>query len=87
MSGCAAHDSGGVKLDIVVPSQGEDAVGFLGKTKEQYAEAILKVVGMEEEERIQMAGRARRRALQFSEDEFDKAWKSALKPVLRKLRL
>ena len=54
LEGVCTSSSGGVKADIVVPSQGEDAVGFLARTKEGYAEAILKVVGMEEEERIKM---------------------------------
>ena len=87
LRGCAAHDSGGVKADIVVPSQGEDAVGFLAKSKEEYAEAILRVVGMGEEERRKMAEKARRRASNFSESEFAAAGKLALRPLLRKLRL
>ena len=71
MRGFVGHDSGGVKADIVVASQGEDAVGFLARTKEGCAEATLKVVGMKEKERIKMADKARRRATNFSETEFD----------------
>jgi len=39
-----AHRSAGPLLDIVVPSEGENRVGYLAETAQEYADAILQVV-------------------------------------------
>merc|ERR1712157_469329 len=45
-----AHNSGGPKSDIVVNWRGEQPVGLLATSPEEYAEALAFVLGLEEEE-------------------------------------
>ncbi|CAI0415744.1 unnamed protein product [Linum tenue] len=76
-----AHNSAGPKMDIVLEEEGEQT-GFLAETVEEYADAIIKVIEMPETERLKMAGAARRRAGQFSEQRFYEDLKAAVRPVL-----
>ena len=58
-----AHASGGPKLDIVVPFEGQPT-GFLASTVEEYATALKEVIEPEDASSIyQMRGRARRYVL------------------------
>lgn len=76
-----AHNSAGPKMDIVLEENGE-RTGFLAQTVQEYADAMLKVVRMEESERLKMAAAARSRAQRFSEQRFYDDFKAAVRPVL-----
>ncbi|KAL1293873.1 hypothetical protein HN51_054549 [Arachis hypogaea] len=76
-----AHNSAGPKMDIVLDEDGEQT-GFLACTVEEYADAILRVIGMPETERLTMAAAARRRATRFSEQRFYDDFKDAVRPIL-----
>ena len=68
-------------MDIVLDEDGEQT-GFLACTVEEYADAILRVIGMPETERLTMAAAARRRATRFSEQRFYDDFKDAVRPIL-----
>ncbi|KAK8940229.1 GDP-Man:Man(3)GlcNAc(2)-PP-Dol alpha-1,2-mannosyltransferase [Platanthera guangdongensis] len=76
-----ANNSGGPRMDIVL-KEDEQASGFLASSIEEYADAILKVLTMEETERIIMAATARKRAQTFSEQVFYEDFKSAIGPII-----
>ncbi|KAJ8476265.1 hypothetical protein OPV22_019992 [Ensete ventricosum] len=76
-----AHNSAGPKMDIVL-NEGGHRTGFLVASKEEYAEAILKVLEMPEPERLAIAAAARKRAQRFSEQKFFDDFKAAVQPVL-----
>ena len=67
------NDSGGPKLDIVVPWDGGET-GFKASTEEEYAAAFQKALSMEKKEMMAMRMRARSRAERFTETEFEKRW-------------
>lgn len=81
LSSFSAHNSAGPKMDIVLEENGE-RTGFLAQTVQEYADAMLKVVRMEESERLKMAAAARSRAQRFSEQRFYDDFKAAVRPVL-----
>ena len=76
-----AHNSAGPQMDIVLPEDGEQT-GFLARTVDEYADAILSVIRMPETERLKMAAAARRRAARFSEQRFYEDFKAAISPIL-----
>ncbi|GBG72963.1 hypothetical protein CBR_g12682 [Chara braunii] len=76
-----AHNSGGPRMDIVTPDEKGQRTGFLATVAEEYAEAIEKVLSMPEEERLEIAMAARQRAQLFSDTEFSKGFKSAVRPI------
>ncbi|WCJ19918.1 GDP-Man:Man(3)GlcNAc(2)-PP-Dol alpha-1 2-mannosyltransferase [Euphorbia peplus] len=76
-----AHNSAGPKMDIVLEEDGQQT-GFLAQNVEEYAEAMLKVLRMPEDERLEMAAAARRRANRFSEQRFYEDFKAAVQPVI-----
>ncbi|XP_006879582.1 PREDICTED: GDP-Man:Man(3)GlcNAc(2)-PP-Dol alpha-1,2-mannosyltransferase [Elephantulus edwardii] len=65
-----AHNSGGPKLDIVVPYNG-DVTGFLAEGEDDYAEAMAHILSMSEEQRLQIRRSARASVLRFSDQEFE----------------
>ncbi len=67
------HDSGGPKLDIVLPHEGKPT-GYHAETAEGFAEAYRRVMQMEPEERYAMRARARERAKTFTEEAFARKW-------------
>nr|AAD25934.1 hypothetical protein [Arabidopsis thaliana] len=75
-----AHNSAGPKMDIVLEEDGQKT-GFLAETVEEYAEAILEIVKMNETERLKMAESARKRAARFSEQRFCEDFKTAIRPI------
>lgn len=84
-----AHDSGGPREDIVVPEVvGEGGItqrtGYLCRTQEQYCEALVEVLGMEQVERLQVAAAARRQAAKFSDERFKSEFLEAVKSLLPK---
>ncbi|XP_052199828.1 GDP-Man:Man(3)GlcNAc(2)-PP-Dol alpha-1,2-mannosyltransferase [Diospyros lotus] len=76
-----AHRSAGPKMDIVLEEDGQ-RTGFLAQTVEEYAEAILEILRMPENERLKMAVAARRRASRFSEERFYDDFKAAIRQIL-----
>ncbi|KAM0870405.1 hypothetical protein ACQ4PT_040035 [Festuca glaucescens] len=76
-----AHKSAGPMMDIVLEEDGRQT-GFLASEKEEFTEAILKVLRMAEPERQEMAAAARKRAQRFSEQRFHEDFTEAVRPVL-----
>jgi alpha-1,2-mannosyltransferase len=67
------HDSGGPKLDIVVPHDGE-LTGYHAETAEEFADAYRRVVQMQPDESFAMRVRAREVAKRFTEEVFARMW-------------
>lgn len=64
-----AHDSAGPGMDIVVPPCGVDpdrGVGFLCRTEQEYANAMQHLLAMPQEQRLEIAARARRCAAELA---------------------
>ena len=78
---CSAHNSAGPKMDIVLEEDGQ-RTGFLARSVEEYADAILTVLRMSETERLEMAAAARRRASRFSGQRFYEDFKAAIRTVM-----
>lgn len=76
----SAHNSAGPKMDIVLAEDGKQT-GFLAQTIQEYADSIVKVVQMAEDERLTMAAAARKRASKFSEQKFFQDFKAAIQPI------
>nr|XP_010938737.1 GDP-Man:Man(3)GlcNAc(2)-PP-Dol alpha-1,2-mannosyltransferase [Elaeis guineensis] len=76
-----AHNSAGPKMDIVQEEDGHQT-GFLASDKEEYADAILKILKMPETERLAIAAAARKRAQRFSEQKFFEDFKTAICPII-----
>ncbi|UYV71642.1 ALG11 [Cordylochernes scorpioides] len=75
-----SHDSGGPKLDIVVPV-GNQPTGFLATTEEEFAAAMAHVLAMSAEERAAIVARARQHVRKFSNENFTQAFLQAIKPI------
>ncbi|KAJ1690210.1 hypothetical protein LUZ63_014365 [Rhynchospora breviuscula] len=75
-----AHNSAGPRMDIVLEEDGQQT-GFLASTKEEYADAIIKVLMMSDTDRLKVASSARNRAQRFSEQRFDQDFKAAIRPL------
>eukprot|EP00057_Strongylocentrotus_purpuratus_P032333 XP_787277.1 PREDICTED: GDP-Man:Man(3)GlcNAc(2)-PP-Dol alpha-1,2-mannosyltransferase isoform X2 [Strongylocentrotus purpuratus] len=71
-----AHNSGGPRMDIVVPHQ-DQPTGFLADTEEGYADTMLKILRMTSEERMKIRLAARSSVDRFSEKEFEKSFLAA----------
>ncbi|XP_001378251.3 GDP-Man:Man(3)GlcNAc(2)-PP-Dol alpha-1,2-mannosyltransferase isoform X1 [Monodelphis domestica] len=68
-----AHNSGGPKLDIVIPYEG-NKTGFLAEREEDYAETMAHILSMSPEERFQIRKNARQSVSRFSDHEFEVAF-------------
>jgi alpha-1,2-mannosyltransferase len=68
-------------MDIVLDEDGHQT-GFLASEKEEYTEAIIKVLLVPELERQEMAAAARKRAQRFSEQRFHEDFTEAVCPIL-----
>lgn len=68
-------------MDIVLEEDGHQT-GFLASEKEEYTEAIIKVLRMPESERQEMASAARKRAEKFSDLRFHEDFTEAVRPIL-----
>ena len=71
-----AHNSGGPKMDIVVPEE-KQITGFLADTEEGYADAMSNILHMSAEERMKIRLAARRSVHRFSEEEFERTFLAA----------
>jgi len=76
-----AHKSAGPMMDIVLDEDGHQT-GFLASEKEEYTEAIIKVLRMRESERQEMAAVARKRAQRFSDQRFHEDFTEAVRHIL-----
>ncbi|GAB4846492.1 asparagine-linked glycosylation protein [Ancistrocladus abbreviatus] len=76
-----AHNSAGPKMDIVLEEDGQQT-GFLARTEEEYADAILQVLRMSEEDRLKIAAAARKRAVRFSEQRFYEDFRDSVRTIL-----
>ena len=76
------HDSGGPKLDIVVPYQGKPS-GFHAETEEQFADAFRDALNMSSAETVEMRLRGREVAKRFTEGEFARRWISEMEELIR----
>lgn len=68
-------------MDIILDEDGCHT-GFLASNREEYADAILKVLNMPETERHTVAAAARKRAQRFSEQRFYEDFKAAIRHVI-----
>lgn len=77
-----AHNSGGPKLDIVVPHEG-DVTGFLAETEEGYADTMAHILSLSAEERLRIRSNARASVSRFSDQEFETAFLSSVEKLLK----
>ncbi|KAL3120367.1 hypothetical protein niasHT_009226 [Heterodera trifolii] len=86
-----AHNSGGPKMDIIADkgnSVDEEGVyagenGFLATSTEDYAEAILRIIDMDQIGRDRIRERARQRVERFSDGQFERNFCDAVEELLR----
>lgn len=76
-----AHDSGGPKLDIVVPYDSQPT-GFLASDAESYAEAMQTIFNLEEKQCLDIQENARKSVTRFSEEEFELGFLSVVESYL-----
>ena len=76
------HDSGGPKLDIVVPYDGKPT-GFHAETDQQFADAFMEVARMTAEDILVMRLRARENAKRFTEAAFAKKWIAEMEELVK----
>ncbi|XP_076467981.1 GDP-Man:Man(3)GlcNAc(2)-PP-Dol alpha-1,2-mannosyltransferase-like isoform X2 [Babylonia areolata] len=76
-----AHDSGGPKLDIVVPHDGAPT-GFLASSEPQYAQAMASIFSMTRAQRLTLRQNARESAKRFSEHEFEVSFLACVETLL-----
>ncbi|CAJ0942424.1 unnamed protein product, partial [Mesorhabditis belari] len=69
-----AHNSGGPLMDIVVPATGNNRVGYLAATAQEYADQILEIIKLSKEERSAIRERARTKSKDFNEELFAQKW-------------
>ena len=81
-----AHDSAGPRMDIVVGEGPGREVGFLATSEEDFAAAIANALRMPDDERDEMATRARRRTERFGEETFRRGLRETLAPILEEMR-
>ncbi|XP_004433745.1 PREDICTED: GDP-Man:Man(3)GlcNAc(2)-PP-Dol alpha-1,2-mannosyltransferase [Ceratotherium simum simum] len=77
-----AHKSGGPKLDIVIPHEGE-LTGFLAESEEGYAETMAHILSMSVEKRLQIRKNARASVSRFSDQEFEVTFLSSVEKLFK----
>ncbi|XP_061571483.1 GDP-Man:Man(3)GlcNAc(2)-PP-Dol alpha-1,2-mannosyltransferase [Cololabis saira] len=76
-----AHNSGGPKLDIVVPFEGQQT-GFLADDEDGYAAAIEQILALPPDSRLQIRRSARQSVARFSDQEFEANFIAAVEPLM-----
>lgn len=71
------HNSGGPKLDIVVPYEGQP-IGFHAETDKEYAAAFARIAALSPQERFAMRLRGRASSKRFTEVAFARKWVEAM---------
>ncbi|KAG7232733.1 hypothetical protein INR49_008173 [Caranx melampygus] len=79
-----AHKSGGPKLDIVVPFDGNQT-GFLAEDEDGYAAAIDSILSLPPASRLQIRHNARQSVARFSDQEFEACFLAAMEPLMATL--
>ncbi|KIW31381.1 uncharacterized protein PV07_03034 [Cladophialophora immunda] len=80
------HNSGGPKLDIVVPFEGQP-VGFHAETEDEFAAAFARVMAMSPRERYEMRLRGRASTKRFTETVFAGKWVEQMEILVRLQKL
>ncbi|KIX95263.1 uncharacterized protein Z520_09180 [Fonsecaea multimorphosa CBS 102226] len=80
------HNSGGPKLDIVVPFEGQP-VGFHAETEDEFADAFARVTAMSPQERYAMRLRGRASTKRFTEAVFAGKWVEQMEILVRLQKL
>lgn len=78
-----AHNSGGPKLDIVVPYDG-NTTGFLAENEDSYAETMEHIFSLSPTKRIEIRRNARQSVRRFAEQEFEEAFLQAVEQLFIK---
>jgi alpha-1,2-mannosyltransferase len=76
------HDSGGPKLDIVVPFRGKPT-GYHAETDEQFAKAFGTLFAMSDAERLETRQRNRESAKRFTEEAFAAKWITKMEELVK----
>ncbi|EXJ77691.1 alpha-1,2-mannosyltransferase [Capronia epimyces CBS 606.96] len=76
------HNSGGPKLDIVIPYEGQPT-GFHAESEEEFAAAFQRVASLEPQERLAMRLRGRKSARRFTEAAFAQRWTEEMEKLVR----
>ncbi|XP_052526823.1 GDP-Man:Man(3)GlcNAc(2)-PP-Dol alpha-1,2-mannosyltransferase [Tympanuchus pallidicinctus] len=77
-----AHNSGGPKLDIVVPYEGR-MTGFLAENEDSYAETMAHIFSMSPEERLEIRESARQSVCRFSDQRFEETFLLSVEPLFK----
>jgi alpha-1,2-mannosyltransferase len=73
-----AHNSGGPKEDIVVPTADGQKTGFLAITEDEFAKAMNDAIAMDKLEARKMRERARESSMKFSDENFNVSFKRVM---------
>ncbi|XP_019385541.1 PREDICTED: GDP-Man:Man(3)GlcNAc(2)-PP-Dol alpha-1,2-mannosyltransferase [Crocodylus porosus] len=77
-----AHNSGGPKLDIVVPYEG-NITGFLAENEDTYAETLALILALSPEKSLEIRKNARCSVRRFSDQEFEVAFLSSVEQLFK----
>ncbi|CAH2224968.1 GDP-Man:Man(3) c(2)-PP-Dol alpha-1,2-mannosyltransferase [Pelobates cultripes] len=77
-----AHNSGGPKMDIVKPFEGQKT-GFLADSEDSYASVMDQILSLSPEERLTIRQNARRSVTRFSDSEFETNFLSAAEHLFK----
>ncbi|KFQ31524.1 GDP-Man:Man(3)GlcNAc(2)-PP-Dol alpha-1,2-mannosyltransferase, partial [Merops nubicus] len=77
-----AHNSGGPKLDIVVPYEGH-ITGFLAENEDSYAEKMAHILSLSPGRRLEIRENARRSVHRFSDQHFEETFLASLEPLFK----
>lgn len=77
-----AHNSGGPKLDIVVPYEGH-ITGFLAENVDNYAETMAYILSLSPEKRLEIRENARRSVHRFSDQHFEETFLLSVEPLFK----
>lgn len=76
------NDSGGPKLDIVVPDEHGRRTGYHASHTAGYADAFEAALALPPAEKLAMRLRARKNATRFSEEEFERKWNVQMQAMI-----
>lgn len=77
-----AHNSGGPKLDIVVPCEG-NITGFLAENEEGYADMMIHILTLSPTKRLEIRQNARQSVKRFADQEFEEAFLLSMEPLFK----
>ncbi|XP_072858492.2 GDP-Man:Man(3)GlcNAc(2)-PP-Dol alpha-1,2-mannosyltransferase isoform X1 [Pogona vitticeps] len=77
-----AHNSGGPKLDIVVPYEG-NITGFLAENEDDYADMMAHILTLSPTKRLEIRQNARQSVKRFADQEFEEAFLISVEPLFK----